>query len=923
MIEEIKLSIQPKTLWAKKRLVDGRGEWLPLIAHLVDTMNISRMLFNQWLSPEQRELLEAGSDQEEALKLIEFIGFVHDFGKATPAFQLKQSYDHSMTLDSELIEKLIWAGFKDLDLTSLASANKSPHAKAGEALLERFGVPESVGAIIGGHHGRPLSQPPYDDIKHFTSNYWQSDHDLQLQVNWQAVQKEILDYALDMVGYHSIEEIPEVAQPQAIILEGLLIMADWLASSEYLNDDPTQPLFPLISLEESLDDIDLEARYQAAWQRWQQSDEWLVDRVELQPDPYKKRWGFNARPVQRVVTQALDQNIDPGIVIIEAPMGMGKTELALLAAEQLAYKEKATGLFFGLPTQATANAMFNRVEDWVQGLARQADANYDIRLMHSKAEFNQQYQAIPVANQVGDDPRVVINQWFGGKKSILDEFSIGTIDNLLQMDLKQKHLALKHLGLSKKVVIIDEVHAYDAFMNQHLFRSLEWLGAYHVPVVVLSATLPVVKRNQLLASYFHGKYGKSLKKGADLSQVSSGWEDNQAYPLVSILDGQKLQQITTFPGKSDQSALAIQIEKMSSAEDELVTEVLETIKDGGVAGIIVNTITRAQRVAALFADQVQVMVLHSAFVAAQRTELESQLQALIGKNAKRPERLVVIGTQVLEQSLDIDFDVLFSDIAPMDLLLQRAGRLHRHSIQRPDKLRSPRLHVTGIEGENQYEAGSVAVYGQYLLMKTEALMPSTIKLPEDISRLVQKVYNLNHDPDIEGIQAAKTEFEKHIAIEEQKARAFQIAKPKYKGQQTLHGWLDNDMPGVDVNEIKAEAAVRDIQESVEVIILRRSGKDDYLLDGRQVNQENLNQYAKLIAQQTIRLPRVFSFKIDATIKALEKETATLYPQWQQNTWLRGALALPLDDDFNAELTGYGLHYSQQVGLSWWKEDIDG
>jgi CRISPR-associated endonuclease/helicase Cas3 len=222
-------------------------------------------------------------------------------------------------------------------------------------------------------------------------------------------------------------------------------------------------------------------------------------------------------------------------------------------------------------------------------------------------------------------PRWWSNRWFSGKKSILDEFSIGTIDNLLQMDLKQKHLALKHLGLSNKVVIIDEVHAYDSFMDQHLFRTLEWLGTYHVPIVVLSATLPKATRNRLLEAYFHGKFGQKLSKGADLSGVSSDWQDSEAYPLVSMLDGRRLNQVSHFDGKTNQSQLSIHVERMSGDLTALGERVLDAIADGGVAGVIVNTIKRAQALADALAGKVPFIVLHSAFVAAQRAQLETEL----------------------------------------------------------------------------------------------------------------------------------------------------------------------------------------------------------------------------------------------------------------------------------------------------------
>ncbi len=157
-------------------------------------------------------------------------------------------------------------------------------------------------------------------------------------------------------------------------------------------------------------------------------------------------------------------------------------------------------------------------------------------------------------------------------------------------------------------------------MDQHLFRTLEWLGTYHVPIVVLSATLPKATRNRLLEAYFHGKFGQKLSKGADLSGVSSDWQDSEAYPLVSMLDGRRLNQVSHFDGKTNQSQLSIHVERMSGDLTALGERVLDAIADGGVAGVIVNTIKRAQALADALAGKVLYRA-SPAFVAAQRAQL--------------------------------------------------------------------------------------------------------------------------------------------------------------------------------------------------------------------------------------------------------------------------------------------------------------
>lgn len=233
-----------QSLWAKKRSSDGQRLWLPLIVHLKDCENTINWLFNHWLSDGQRQQLAAATSEEDVQKLVKFLGFIHDCGKATPAFQMKPAYNGDNQLDQILIEQLMRSGFKDLDVLNLSSAQRSPHALAGEAILTAYGVDPTIGAIIGGHHGKPESEPPVHQIRDYTANYFQSDNRPELQVEWQQVQRELVEYGLHSAGYQRAAEIPAINQPEAVILTGLLIMADWLASSECFDGDASKPLFP-------------------------------------------------------------------------------------------------------------------------------------------------------------------------------------------------------------------------------------------------------------------------------------------------------------------------------------------------------------------------------------------------------------------------------------------------------------------------------------------------------------------------------------------------------------------------------------------------------------------------------------------------------------------------------------------------------
>lgn len=726
-------------------------------------------------------------------------------------------------------------------------------------------------------------------------------------------------WALEEANFQSVDAISSIKQPAQVILLGLLIMADWIASNE--------EYFPLLSLDEE-EILDQESRFFEGITKWRKTTTWEPEYLPDWDELYEKRFGFKPRNVQSVLTQVIADADEPGIVILEAPMGLGKTEAALVAAEQLANKSGRSGIFFGLPTQATSNGIFGRIEGWLTNIVDEMNeeglsSNLSIHLVHGKAALNKEFTKLPRGNAVNFDDitngSVIINDWFSGKKkTALDDFVVGTVDQFLMVSLKQKHLALRHLGFSKKVVIIDEVHAYDAYMSQYLLEAVEWMGAYRVPVIILSATLPSKQREALLKSYLHGMgvKWKAIKNRDTL--------DTDAYPLITYNDGCEIHQVKEF---NKETPKTVYVQPL--AEDNLLSTVKEVIEDGGVVGIIVNTVKRAQELGKIYEEvfgEEIVDLLHSNFISTERIKKEQKLLKEIGKNSKRPFRKIIIGTQVIEQSLDIDFDVMISDLAPMDLLIQRIGRLHRHSITRPKKHEGAKLYVLGANPNLEFEKGSSFVYGDYLLARTQGFLPSQIALPNDISPLVQKVYNFEEDLEFEKeelyqkYQVAKKEHNDKVESKKNKADVFKIGPPLLKTYRhrsnSLIGWLANTHP--DDSEERAYAQVRDIEDTIEVIALKKVDEGYSLFtDNKELSQLIDNpSIARKIAQNTIRLPVSLSksYNVDSTIRELEKYNLKYLASWQKTLWLKGSLGIIFDENNEFILNGYKLFYDKKYGI---------
>lgn len=909
-----------EALWAKKSDKGPEYKWLSLKQHLIDTRNVGGLLWEHWLSPGQKKDLTLSLDyfdSDDAKRFVQFLCAIHDIGKATPAFQIKSTYFSSPDLDHALKEKLAHNGFFNVHNCLLASPSKSPHALAGQYLLSIYGVKEDIASIIGAHHGNPVDERIYVKRQaHYPDNYFQSENPNDpVYQHWSKVQRDIFEWALINNGYESHVELPAVPLTAQVILSGLVIMADWMASKE--------EYFPLLDLD-TVVEANQYRRLENGWEKWHKTDLWEAENPIDPQLMYKERFNFTPRGAQIVCADTIQGIDDPGIIIFQAPMGSGKTEMALIGAEQLAYDTSRSGVFFGLPTQATSNSMFARVNDWLQKIAKEREKTLSIRLAHGKASLNENFISYRKASRTNIDGeptpegQVIIHEWFSGRKmTALDDFVVGTVDQFLLMSLQQKHLMLRHLGFSKKVVIIDEVHAYDAYMSVYLNSALRWLGAYGVPAILLSATLPLKTRDALIENYLLGKGLSSKEIGKQLEEFR---EIN--YPSLLYSDGKIIKHQTDFPQEKQK---AVQVEIINSEE---IGEFLDTlIEKGGVIGLMVNTVRKAQVLAETYTKKYgsdTVFLLHANFIATDRIAKDNALLKMIGKGAKRPKHKIVIGTQVIEQSLDIDFDVLITELAPMDLLIQRIGRLFRHeSTIRPPAYTEPKTYIVGTDANFDFDEGSAAVYLPYFLARTQYFLKDRIMLPEDIAPLVEMVYGEepieleNHLKE----KYSRMEIEKdNVLLEKAKrAKVFRLKRPKQS--DTLIGWLKQATQ--DLSEEKAYAQVRDTVETIEVIALKKIGSGYGLF----AEEEDLSQLieessiAKRIATQTLTLPRRLSvhYNIDRTIAYLEEFNRKYLGNWQRSPWLKGSLGIIFDENNTFELNGEVLKYDQKYGLKSGKE----
>lgn len=867
-------------------------EWLPLWLHAADCAKVMEYLLHSRY-PSIADI--CGIPFGELKKTAVLLAYLHDIGKITPFFQAKilQSLP-----DRRSIFEHYGIHIPDLSEYIHKERETSHHTICGEAILNKLGFPKDISSIVGAHHGMTT-----ENVRGLTEKYPEKFFGIPEDSNlWSSLYGEWADHSLEHAGFCSASDLPKLNKRTQVLLSGMLVMSDWLSSDS--------ERFVLIGEDEIFSENEyITGRFENAVDDLDLPDVWKSDQLRMTDEDFRERFSFSMNDIQSAVIKATESCNSPGLFILEAPMGIGKTEAALAVAEIFAARCEKTGVFFGLPTQATANGIFGRVVNWAE--KQSSDAFHSIVLAHGSAEFNSEFIKLrsrdPQIDSDGEGGVVTHSFFSGSKQSLLADFAVGTVDRLLLSALKKKHAMLLHLGLSQKVAIVDECHAYDAYMNRYLDRALTWLHEYNVPVFLLSATLPEERRKTLINAYLNRS-----EQAAELPEV--------AYPRLTYTDGDELCAVPLPINIPEKTVRIAGVE-----DDAAIEEIRRAVGAGACVGIICNTVKRAQRFAELArsVEGANVILYHAQFVIPDRIEKEEALKAAVGKSSLPAQRngTIIVGTQVLEQSLDIDFDVMMTDLCPMDLMLQRIGRLHRHErADRPNDYKNARCIVFGTTEPNR---SSEKIYTKWLLMRTRKLLPETISVPGDIDRLVTETYK-DAEPDGSEERAALEEYTLKLAIKQQKAEAYLMSSPR-EGRRSndLHGWLNNS---VSDNENKALATVRDGMSSIEVIVMVRY--PDGMLgllprqsDGGKYSPETCppESVCEQIARQRLRLPAVFCYDADMTIDELEKADKHLVG-FQSSHWLKGELVLLLNEKLTADLCGYKISYSHDNGLEYKKEE---
>ncbi len=752
-----------RLFWAKS------GEpSLSLIAHMLDTAAVAReILFREPESTRERLAGWLGAPGEEAVSLTAFFCGLHDMGKASPAFQIKWEEGCKRLLRYSPLTPPRKRRLKSL------SVHHGPSTEVFlSALLPHIGFDEqfssTISRCLGAHHG--LTATPLE-LRSAKKSHASGDD------SWKEARSALLEEVMTTLSITPREDL-NWNPAFFVFVMGLTSVADWLASSEDFFPygravhDPRSFFLESSSLaKKALDSIG-----------------WLPAEASAQGKmaSFEQTFGFAPNALQKALMELLEGGGDVALLLIEAPMGGGKTEAALYAHLLFNATSQRRGFYFALPTQATGNSMFARVKgELLSALARGRDQKFHLQLQHGCSILNEEYVAIKGVGERGPggkDQSIYASEWFSQlKRAMLAPYGVGTIDQALLSILQVRHHFVRLFGLFNRTVILDEVHAYDAYTSGLLKALTGCLKALKSPVIVMSATLPEKERGELL------KAAGGLEKPQSVP----------SYPRITVVDSGGAVKAVQIKGMKTKKIRLANAPMDIHDLKEFLTHLLSEGDEGALA-FVANTVDRAQQVFSAFGqgglirngsghivgkivDDTEVYLFHARFSSEERQARENQVVDIFGKRGQRPKRAILIATQVVEQSLDLDFDSIVTDLAPVDLLLQRLGRMHRHDRARPPAFEDPTFYICGL-GERPPDMSTFywdQVYYRYLLLMSwwKLRTKKMLFLPEDIDSLVNAVYSREIPSFPEGLGSSFKEALEEMGqkIEEMEAMCKNVA----------------------------------------------------------------------------------------------------------------------------------------------------
>ncbi|MBV1932821.1 MAG: CRISPR-associated helicase Cas3' [Porticoccaceae bacterium] len=720
--------------------------------HSLDVAAVGHSLLQSHVTLRKRLASLMRLPEDQAVVWCVFLLGVHDLGKFAETFQqlrpdLRQQFWPAETISKknysirhDSLGEMLWTQKLSSGLFSDAGL------EVGDFVTDT--LPCWLNPVFG-HHGWPPSAQ--ERVKnHFVQ------HDQQAAQEFVQDWQNLIQPDFESAAKLDLQEDWQCQQKKASwLLAGVAVLADWLGSNQEIFTYRSTPM-PLADY-----------WYNLALPRADQAvkESGLLPKQPKSTQPLTCLFPKIATPTSlQAHCEQVAISSEPQLFILEDVTGAGKTEAALMLAHRLMSSGLAQGLYIGLPTMATANAMYERMTETYQRLYETGEIP-SLILSHSARHLSEKFQQSLLKAQSNEQNyqaeesiSAQCNRWLADnrKKALLADVGIGTIDQALLGIVPARHQSLRLLGLLNKVLILDEVHAYDAYTNELLKRLIEFHAAFGGSVILLSATLTYHQRNELV----HAFYGNPTKR------LNSQQLNDQHYPLLTQASADI--GVTEYPLATRESVKRRVDVVFCHQQTDIFERIKIAVSQGKSVCWIRNTVPDAREAwqhlnTCDWLEPDKLHLFHSRYALGDRIGIEQQMLAYFGDKSTPEQRegRVLIATQVVEQSLDLDIDLMISDLAPVDLLIQRAGRLQRHSRDKQgrrlshgetDQRGTPCLIVHSPEFTESPEAD----WFKGLFPKAHYVYPHTLllwrtvkilqqqggwRMPDDARELLEFVYN--------------------------------------------------------------------------------------------------------------------------------------------------------------------------------------
>ncbi|MBK1672410.1 hypothetical protein CKO35_03690 [Ectothiorhodospira shaposhnikovii] len=843
--------------WGKARPEADAQDFCHLLPyHCLDVTAVADAWWQSSPVIQRLMLVHGDADPVEIHAWVLFFVALHDLGKFDIRFQLK-SIPALLHLRPEF----------DLD-----SVEPEPyaHGPSGCGWLEhavplhsddRYDCWQPWMQAVAGHHG-DLSSPKIPADPDADEEVCRFDKEAR-----RAWLQSLARLFLEPAGLSLLDDPPVCPQ----ILAGFCSVADWVGSNadwfEYR--DTVHPLQVY---------WETEAKKRALFAL---ESTGILGKGPSQGGMSKIFPDYPPRQIQCLVD---DLPREAGLLLVEGPTGCGKTEFGLAYAAHLLATGVAEAIIFALPTQATANAMLNRMEKVAPNLF---PGQKNVVLAHGRASRHEGYMALKEAGrrptaQGEEDAAVQCADWLAQsrKRVFLGQIGVCTIDQVLISVLAVRHHFVRAFGVRRAVLIVDEVHAYDAYMYGLLTRVLHAQATAGGSAILMSATLPAYQRDLLLDAW-----------GGDVPEQQSS-----AYPLISWAGRGTPVRYWDLKGEPAHlpESRTVFLECRERVDlrlsDQDIDQVIQAANEGACVAVICNLVSEAQGLWRRLRERslnVPVDLFHARYLFADRQVIEQRVMEYYGRDRMAAGRILV-ATQVVEQSLDLDFDWLITQLCPVDLLFQRMGRLHRHPrTDRPAGFEDPRCTVL-LPPDEQYGLHEVIYRYRRVLWRTHRRLQETDRITfPDVYR-----------PWIESVYSEEAWLDEPEAVVQNWETFQNSALGKFFGARQL---AEADMMPLQDTDANAAAMTRDGDNGLKVLLLQSMPQGVAYLDGRQ--ESALDDFDRREAEDlnAVNAPKGWKAALDDQDEQ-GRYRLILKPQ-ADGSWSVGA-----------------MRYSREIGLEWREGD---